>query len=93
MLGIEPRASHILGKNCNRVASPSPKKATLVCPFKYKNVSQVPVAHTCNPNYLDWEDHGSRPTWTNSLRPHLNQQLAQGHMSVTPRYTVRVGGS
>jgi hypothetical protein len=34
----------------------------------------VPVAHTCSPSYLrgwDWEDHGSRTAWANSLADHI----------------------
>jgi hypothetical protein len=43
--------------------------------YTYTHVSkyhmdQAPVAHTCNSSYLgdwDWENHGSKPAWANSL--------------------------
>jgi hypothetical protein len=51
------------------------------------HASWLPVAHTCNPNYLgDWdsEDCGLRPAYENSLRdtPHLqNKQSKDGLQS------------
>jgi hypothetical protein len=40
-------------------------------------VSLVRVAHACNPSYLggrDQEDHDSKPTRANSLRPYLKKK-------------------
>jgi hypothetical protein len=41
------------------------------------NISQVLVAHTCNPSYSggrDQEDYGWKPTWANSLRDPISKK-------------------
>jgi hypothetical protein len=43
--------------------------------------SQVPVAHTCNPNYSggrDQEDHGSNPDQANTYHKNRADGVAQG---------------
>jgi hypothetical protein len=45
------------------------------------SLSQVLVAHICNPSYTggrDQEDHGSKPVWANSLQNLSQKTLHRG---------------
>jgi hypothetical protein len=45
-------------------------------PLKNPSMSQVPVAHACNPSYLggrDQEIHGSKPAQANNSQDHISK--------------------
>jgi hypothetical protein len=43
-------------------------------------LGRVLVAHACNPSYSggrDQEDHSSKPSWANNLRPYLEKSFTK----------------
>jgi hypothetical protein len=48
----------------------------VTCKQRNKEMGWTPVVHTCHLSYLrgwDWEDHGSRPAWSNSLQDPISK--------------------
>jgi hypothetical protein len=55
----------------NKVGGEKPAQCLVVLSPQEHDLSWMPVAHTCNPNYSvarDQDDHGSKPAQANSLR-------------------------